>query len=437
MTDDTSIEQIPTTTPELTTDRLAALRDLIPEAFTEGKVDFDKLRAALGDVIDGRPERYSFTWAGKRDAIRLLQTPSSATLVPAPEESVNWDTTQHLFIEGDNLEVLKLLYKAYFGKVKLIYIDPPCNTGNDFVYPDDFTDPLGHYLAITGQKDAAGNLLTSNPETSGRYHSGWLNMMYPRLLLARQLLREDGAIFVSIDDNEIQNLRLLMNEIFGEENFVACIIWEKKFSPQNDDRYLTEVHDYIVLYAKNIGTWQPTLLERSDEQKAGYRNPDDDPKGPWASGDLTSKTKAKGHSYEIVSPTGKRHLPPTGRQWAPALETFRKMLQEGRIWFGNDGNNFPRAKVYLSEVQQGIVPITLWKHTEVGHNQEAKQEFNALLDRTEFETPKTVRLMKRILNISTTIQEADVVLDFFSGSAAMAHAVLEQNYTNGGNRRLL
>jgi adenine-specific DNA-methyltransferase len=217
-------EPVARTSADLAVDQVARLREIFPECVTEGKVDFDKLHAAVGDEVDSGPERYSLTWAGKRDAIRLLQTPSRATLVPCPKESVNFGETGHLFIEGDNLEVLKLLYKPYFGRVKMIYIDPPYNTGNDFIYPDNFADPLDTYLKLTGQKDAAGNLLTSNPETSGRYHSAWLSMMYPRLFVARQLLREDGVIFVSIDDHEVHNLRLLMNEVFGEENFLACIV---------------------------------------------------------------------------------------------------------------------------------------------------------------------------------------------------------------------
>ncbi|MGB3203860.1 MAG: site-specific DNA-methyltransferase, partial [Crinalium sp.] len=228
------IEKVKKASADITAEQLEQLMALFPEVFTEGKIDFGKLRATLGDIVDDRPERYSFTWAGKLEAIQILQTPSRATLKPEKSESVDFDTTQNLFIEGDNLEVLKLLRKSYDKQVKLIYIDPPYNTGNDFIYPDNYTDPLDNYLQVTGQKDSEGNLQTSNPETSGRYHSAWLSMMYPRLFLARQLLREDGVIFVSIDDREVYNLRLLMNEVFGEENFVACICWQKKYAPSND-----------------------------------------------------------------------------------------------------------------------------------------------------------------------------------------------------------
>ena len=261
---------VATTTPDLVAERVRQLQVLFPDAVTEGRIDFDKLRTALGAAVNGEPERYSFTWAGKRDAIRLLQIPSRATLVPAPDESVSWDETKHLFIEGDNLEVLKLLYKAYFGRVKMVYIDPPYNTGNDFVYPDKFADPLDTYLRITGQRDENGNGLTSNPETSGRYHSTWLSMMYPRLFVARQLLRDDGVIFVSIDDHEVNNLRVLMNEVFGEENYVENIIWRKKSGGGQQDVYFVTEHDYVVCYAKNKSLF--SIMEKAAAKSArGYK----------------------------------------------------------------------------------------------------------------------------------------------------------------------
>jgi adenine-specific DNA-methyltransferase len=249
-------------------------------------------------MVDTRQERYGFTWSGKRNATLLLQTPSYATLTPAEDESVNFESTQNLFIEGDNLEVLKLLYKSYSGRVKMIYIDPPYNTGNDFVYSDDFADPLERYLEVTGQKDTNGNLLTSNPDTSGRYHSAWLSMMYPRLYLARQLLKEDGAIFISIDDHEIANLRSIMNEVFGEENFVATIIWQKIFSPKNSARHFSEDHDYILVYTRNAEVWLPQPLPRTEEANARYSNPDNDPRGPWSSSDLSrvGGKRGTGHS---------------------------------------------------------------------------------------------------------------------------------------------
>lgn len=434
-------EPVARTSAALAEDQLARLKEIFPEYFSEGRVDFDKLRETLGEEIDSRPERYSFTWAGKRDAIRLLQTPSRATLIPCPKESVNFEETGNLFIEGDNLEVLKLLYKSYFGRVKMIYIDPPYNTGNDFIYPDNFADPLDTYLRLTGQKEANGNLLTSNPETSGRYHSAWLSMMYPRLFLARQFLREDGAIFVSIDDHEVQNLRLVMNEIFGEENFVATIIWQKVFGPKNTARHFSEDHDFIVCYAKNAATWTPTALPRTEEADARYENPDNDPRGPWSSSDLTARNYYSEGQYEVTSPGGKEFKPTIGAYWRVKEEKFKELDRDKRIWWGPDGKGMPRLKRFLSEVKQGIVPQTLWKYQDVGHTQEAKQE---LLKYVKFEhtdnvldTVKPPRLIKRMLQISTAATAGDIVLDFFAGSGTTAHGVLAQNNDDGGNRRFI
>jgi adenine-specific DNA-methyltransferase len=434
-------EPIQTETRSITEEQCARLRELFPEAFTEDKIDFEKLRAALGDLLDDGPERYQFTWAGKRDAIRLLQTPTRATLVPCREESVNFDQTQHLFIEGDNLEVLKLLYKAYFGRVKMIYIDPPYNTGNDFIYPDDYTDPLATYLQLTGQQDTEGNLLTSNPETSGRYHSAWLSMMYPRLFLARQLLQEDGVIFVSIDDHEVHNLRLLMNEVFGEENFIAAIIWQKYFSVKSTAKHFSATHEYILVYARNADLWVPELLPRTEEADSRYGNPDNDPRGSWTSGPLQARNYYSRGKYEVVSPTGKKFSPPTGTYWRVSKESFEALEKDNRIWWGEDGQNVPRLKRFLSEVKQGIVPDTLWEYKKAGHTQEAKEEFLRYIDFQHAEnvlnTLKPTRLLRRILQVGTDTNAGDVVMDFFSGSAATAHSVLSQNREDTGNRRFI
>ncbi|WP_167481727.1 site-specific DNA-methyltransferase [Leptospira congkakensis] len=431
-------QKLPLTSHNLTEDKLRILKEHFPQVFTEGNlIDWDKLRQSLGETIESEEtkERFGLNWPGKRNCFKAIQSPTTATLLPDRAASVDFDNTENLYIEGDNLEVLKLLQKSYLGKVKMIYIDPPYNTGNDFVYPDDYTESLKTYLEYTGQVDAKGRKFSNNTETTGRFHSQWLNMMYPRLFLARNLLREDGVIFISIDDTEVAHLRKVCDEIFGEENFVANVIWEKKFSPQNDEKYLSESHDHILLYSKMKDKWSPILLRRTEEQKAAYKNLDNDPRGPWTSGDLTSKTKAQGHSYCIESPNGNKHFPPEGRQWAPSQDTFNKMLLENKIWFGKSGENFPRAKQFLSEVQDGIVPVTLWMHEDVGHNQEAKQEFNAILNRLEFETPKPVRLMIRMMAISCSPN--DIVLDFFSGSATTAHAVLALNAEDGGNRKFI
>ena len=434
-------EHVAATSPNMAAELTERLRELVPEAFSEGKIDFTKLRATLGDLVDDRPERYVFSWAGKRDAIRLLQTPSRATLVPRPEESVNWDTTQHLFVEGDNLEVLKLLYKSYAGRVKMIYIDPPYNTGHDFIYPDNFADPLDTYLRLTGQADEEGNLLTSNPETSGRYHSAWLSMMYPRLFVARQLLREDGVILVSIDDNEVHNLRMLMNEVFGEENFIATVLWHKIFSPKNTARHFSEDHDYIVVYARNAELWQPNLLPRTDAANARYTNPDNDLRGPWTSSDLTARNYYSEGLYEVTSRSGRKYSPPRGRYWVVDKETFDELNTDNRIWWGHDGGNMPRLKRFLSEVKQGIVPQTYWSFHEVGHTQEAKKELNKYvpIEHTQnvLNTVKPTRLIQRMLQIATSKDDADIVLDFFAGSGPTLHAVLKQNHEDGGNRRCI
>jgi adenine-specific DNA-methyltransferase len=434
------IEKVEKASTDITAERLEELKALFPEVFAEGKVDFGKLRAVLGDIVDERPERYSFTWAGKRDAIQMLQTPSRGTLKPERSESVDFDTTQNLFIEGDNLEVLKLLRKSYDKQVKMIYIDPPYNTGNDFIYPDNYSDPLDTYLQLTGQKDSEGNLRTSNPETSGRYHSAWLSMMYPRLFLARQLLREDGVIFVSIDYHEVHNLQLLINELFGEENFVASIVWQKRTSP--DARAtLGSAHDSILVYSRSLESFKTVfrMLPLSEDRSLDYKNPDNDPKGAWASVDLTGQT---GHAtstqfYEITTPTGVKYRPPEGRCWAIAERTFEKLVAEGRIWFGKDGNARPRLKRYLSDAK-GMATWTWWTNQEVGHNQEATQELNELMEVGEvFDTPKPTRLIKRMLLIATNPCLNELVLDFFAGSCTTAQAVLELNHEDGGNRRFV
>ncbi|MDD3828539.1 MAG: site-specific DNA-methyltransferase, partial [Anaerolineae bacterium] len=358
------------------------------------------------------------------------------SLRPAPEESVNWDTTQHLFIEGENLEVLKLLYKAYFGRVKMIYIDPPYNTGNDFIYRDDYRQPRRAYLEKTGQIDAEGNVLTSNPEASGRYHSDWLTMMYPRLFLARQLLREDGVIWISIDDTEVSRLRLLCDEIFGEENFVATFIWEKRTTRENR-RVFSFNHDFIVCYARNSELFQASrnLLPLSEEVLQRYSNPDNDPRGDWQSVSLNAQA---GHAtpaqfYTITTPGGRSVEPPSGRCWSVTEDRLQELIADNRVWFGPDGNNIPRLKVFLDEAREGLTPHTLWKADEVGTNDSAKKALLELFSETAvFDTPKPVALLKRIVQISTS--DGDLVLDFFAGSSTTAQAALELNGDDGCNR---
>jgi adenine-specific DNA-methyltransferase len=424
------------TSPDIAAHQLAKLRQLFPEAFTEGTVDLDKLRATLGEGVASGPERFSFTWAGKSEAIALLQTPSRATLIPCPGESVDFGVTASAFIEGDNLEVLKLLFKPYFGRVKLTYIDPPYNTGQDFVYPDNYADPLRTYLQLTGQADAEGNLLTSNPETSGRYHSAWLSMMYPRLFLARQLLSDDGVICVSIDDHEVHHLRMLLNEVFGEENFVANIVWQKRYVSNVTAKFLSDMHDHIIVYARSIEDTAVQRLERTEEQLADYKNPDNDPRGPWRAQDLSASKPYKAGQYTITTPAGLEVTPPPGRYWRCNREQYEAWLADKRIWFGKEGTARPMLKAFLSEVQGGLTPNTWWSHDFAGHNKEATLEVKALFGgESPFDTAKPVKLLSRILELFSVSDS--LVLDFFAGSCTTAHAVLEANHRDGGNRRFI
>jgi adenine-specific DNA-methyltransferase len=418
------------------------LNALFPEAFTEGKLDFEVLKQLLGGNVEEREEKYGLNWHGKRRARQLALTPSTGTLRPCPEDSVDWDTTRNLMIEGDNLEVLKLLQKSYAGKVKLIYIDPPYNTGKDFVYPDDFQDNINNYLTLTGQVDGDGIKVASNTEASGRFHTDWLNMVYPRLKLARNLLTEDGVIFVSIDDNESPHLRLVFDEIFGGDNFVATAIWQKVYAPKSSAKHFSEDHDYVLVYAKNAEAWRPVLLTRTDEQNAVYKNPDNDPRGDWRPNNLAARNYYSKGTYSIRCPGGRVILgPPSGSYWRVSEEKFWQLDKDKRIWWGEDGNNVPAPKIFLSEVKDGRVPQTLWFYKDVGHNQESKRELLELLPMSSsdsvFETPKPTRLIRRILDLSTVFDEHDVVLDFFAGSGTTGHAVLAQNAADGGNRRFI
>lgn len=429
----------------ITADNITKLKSLFPEAFNENGIDFDVLKQLLGENVDEKEERYGLNWHGKRQARQLALTPSRGTLRPCKDESVDWDNTKNLMIEGDNLEVLKLLQKSYTGKVKLIYIDPPYNTGKDFVYPDNFQDNMKNYLEITGQTED-GARLSTNTETSGRYHTDWLNMIYPRLKLARNLLKEDGVIFISIDDAEVDNLKKVCSEIFGEENFVANIVWEKKYSPQNDATYFSDMHDHILVYAKqrknsknDSNGWNIDFLPRSDEQNAAYKNPDNDPRGVWKSVDLSVKTYSKANDYSITTPSGRIVTPPASRCWQVSEKRFAELCKENKIWFGENGNNVPSIKRFLTEVQDGVVPTTWWSYKECGHNQEAKQELKKLMEGESvfFDTPKPLRLLDRILHLATTNDKNSIILDFFAGSGTTAHATLNKNIADSGSRRYI
>ena len=484
---DVQVNQLDTESQNPESTREAQLKELFPEVVTEGTgaIDFDKLRELLGEHINTGKERYAFTWPGKHEAIRQSQTPSTATLRPLKEKSVDWDTTENLYIEGDNLEVLKLLQRSYHGQVDMIYIDPPYNTGNDFVYKDSFGDTIENYREQTGQEHA------SNPETNGRFHSNWLNMMYPRLRLARELLALTGVIFISIDDHESMNLRKAGDEIFGENCFVADIAWQRTYSPRNDAKGIPSEVEHILIWSKTP-SWSPNRLERTANMDAKYSNPDGDIEA-WTSSDAFSPDSASHQSmvYGIQHPfTGEYMYPPAGRHWALSqnqmLENMRawgeyhledlhderiraercgiseneirrdvkgialtrstkeskqyaqSIFNKGnwpRFYFTKEGMGGIRRKKYISEVA-GLLPTNLWYHTEVGHTDEAKKEIKRLFDgKMPFDTPKPSRLIRRMLDIAT--DKNSLVMDFFSGSATTADAVMQANQKDNGQRRYI
>ena len=443
--------------PDMTAQNIDRIAALFPNCITEmldeehstpekkvykRAVNFELLKQMLSpDVVDG-DEAYEFTWVGKKAAIVEANKPIRKTLRPCVAESKDWDNTENLYIEGDNLEVLKLLQESYLGKIKMIYIDPPYNTGNDFIYADDFMRSQEEENEQMGMYDEDENRLFKNTDTNGRFHSDWCSMIYSRLLLARNLLTDDGVIFISIDDGEVSNLSELCNEIFGEANFIADLIWQKKFSRANDATYFSTMHDHILCYCKanvlsNEKGWEIGLLPRGDEIPNGYSNPDNDPRGVWTSVILSAKSGSPSLLYEIETPSGRKVTPPSGRYWSCSKETFENWKADNRIWFGADGNGTPRKKTFLSEVQQGLRPNTILFQNEVGNNQEAKQETKALFDGIGvFDGPKPVRLLSTILQIANT-KEDSIILDFFSGSATTAHAVMQLNADDGGHRKFI
>lgn len=427
---------------DLVSENIEQLKALFPEAVTEGKIDFEVLKALLGEEVEKRETYYKFTWNGKEEARAYARIPSMGTLRPCVEESSGKDGTpgkfdsENLYIEGDNLEVLKLLQGPYHKKVKMIYIDPPYNTGKDFVYPDNYQDSLVNYKSITGQSDSEGKSTRANPETSGRYHTDWLNMMYPRLILARNLLTDDGVLFISIDDSEIANLRKVADDVFGEENFLADVIWERTYSPINLKKHFSPSHDYIVCYAKNITMAVCNGLQRSEDANERYSNPDNDPRGEWKSSDLSVGPAIPEKVYEIVTPSGRKVMPPNGYCWRLDKQRFQEYVNDNRIWFGATGNNVPSIKRFLSEVKQGITPMTIWKYTEVGHSQDAAQALKILFDdKAVFDYPKSVDLIKRAISLYSS--KDSIILDFFSGSSTTAHAVIQLNTEDGGQRHFI
>ena len=409
----------------------------------EHAIDFDKLRVELSKgIVEGQQERYQFTWPGKREAMRIANTPTNMTLRPDRESSVDFDNTGNLYIEGDNLEVLKLLREDYLGKVKMIYIDPPYNTGNDFVYEDDFSQTSGEFRGKSGMFDEDGNMILQNyevnSESNGRFHTDWLNMIYPRLKVARDLLTEDGVIFISIDDNEVENLRKVCDEVFGERNFIAQLIWERAFSPKNDARFVSNSHDYVLMFTRNIDSFVIGRLDRTAEANARYSNPDNDPRGVWMSSDISVKTYNAACDYPITTPSGKIIEPPAGRCWSLSKKAFFERLQDNRIWFGPNGDNTPRIKRFLSELKfDGMAPTSILFYKDVGHSQEGAQEVVSLFgDKGVFDGPKPVRLLQRLITLAN-LKDDSIVLDFFSGSATTAHALMKTNLEKGTDRKFI
>ena len=434
--------------PDVTAQNIDRIAALFPNCITEmldeehstpekkvykRAVNFELLKQMLSpDVVDG-DEAYEFTWVGKKAAIVEANKPIRKTLRPCKEESKDWDTTENLYIEGDNLEVLKLLQESYLGKVKMIYIDPPYNTGNDFIYADDFMRSQEEENEQMGMYDEDKNRLFKNTDTNGRFHSDWCSMIYSRLLLARNLLTDDGVIFISIDDNEQENLKKCCDEVFGGQNFVAQLVWERAYAPKNDARFISNSHDYVLMYARNLANFVIGRLPRTEEANARYQNPDNDPRGVWKPSDLSVKTYNAACDYPITTPSGRVIEPPAGRCWSLSKNVFLERLQDNRIYFGADGNSVPCMKRFLTELKyDGMAPTSIMFYKDVGHSQEGAKEVTKLLDAGAFDGPKPVRLLTRLLTLAN-LKDDSIVLDFFSGSATTAHAVMQMNADKGSH----
>jgi site-specific DNA-methyltransferase (adenine-specific) len=430
------LNKVPHETPNFTTEAASQLAELFPEIVADGKINLDALKTILDvDIEDGR-ERFGLTWPGKREAIRAAQTPTTATLVPDKQNSVNWDTTQNVFIEGDNLEVLKILQKHYFGEIKMIYIDPPYNTGNDFVYSDNYADSIGNYLEVTGQTDDGGKLST-NSESDGRFHSNWLNMMYPRLKLAKNLLRKDGLLFISIDESEVDLLTLVVKDIFGEHNIIGKFIWRRRqTSDSRNLSHFSQDHDYVLV----TGRTPNASLSGQDIDQEKYANPDSDPRGPWMSVDLSGLASASQRPnlhYDLIDPETNIHYPPNpNRGWSKSRESMQTLLAEGRILFPKSPTGRPREKKFLRDLRSSKTGISSLLGKELSTtNTEGAREVRDLLEGKVFDFPKPVQLLKTLITQGTNSDS--VVLDFFAGSGTTAHAVMALNAEDGGSRRCI
>ena len=431
---------------DMTAQNIEKIGSLFPNCITEtidengkGKkvINFELLKQMLSsDVIDGN-EVYEFTWVGKKASIVEANKPIRKTLRPCKEESVNWDNTENLYIEGDNLEVLKLLQESYLNKVKMIYIDPPYNTGNDFIYNDDFKMTSEEYAEEISELDEDGNRMFKNTDTNGRFHSDWCSMIYSRLMLARNLLSDDGVIFISIDDNEQANLKKCCDEIFGTQNFVAQLIWERAYAPKNDAKFISNSHDYVLMYAKNINNFVIGRLPRTAEANARYQNPDNDPRGAWKPSDLSVKTYNAACDYPITTPSGRVVEPPAGRCWSLSKNAFLERLQDNRIYFGVDGNSVPCMKRFLSELKfDGMAPTSIMFYKDVGHSQEGAKEVTNIMESGVFDGPKPVRLLLRLFTLAN-LKDNSIVMDFFSGSGTTAHALMQFNVEKEKNCKFI
>ena len=440
------MEKITANSPEaqsadLIAANIARLKALFPELVSEDKngaaINVDVLKALVGDAtVTDADEKYGLNWHGKRAARQLALTPSTGTLRPCPEESVDWNSTQNLMIEGDNLEVLKLLQKSYAGKVKLIYIDPPYNTGKDFVYPDNYQDNIKNYLELTGQIEG-GQKISSNTESSGRFHTDWLNMMYPRLKLAHLLLKDEGVIFVSIDDSELGNLLEFMNELFGEENFQANISWQKRYTRSNNTVDFTTVIEHLVVYSKK-DNFKVNLLERTKEADARYTNPDNDIRGPWKGASMLGPVTPQQRPalcYPIINPNTGQETLPTKNAWRRSKDEFDRLAKENRLYWGIDGKQpIPSIKMFLSEARE-ITPVNFWDYSYAGNTDDGTRDLSKLVEEKIFDNPKPVQLIQRVLEHAT--KKDSIVLDFFAGSGTTGHAVMAQNAVDSGSRRYI
>lgn len=439
------------TSPDLTDKNIAKIADLFPGVVTETLddegnprqcIDFDMLRQELSDhVVDGPQERYQLDWPGKRAASFAANAPIAKTLRPVREESVDFDTTKNLFIEGDNLDALKLLQESYLGKVKLIYIDPPYNTGNDFVYNDDFAETAEEYLSRSGQTDDSGAKLSANPESNGRFHSDWLSMLYPRLQLARNLLSDDGLIFISIDSGEFATLKLMCDEIFGVSNFVDVLVWQKKVSPSNDSQYFSNDHEQILVYARRKRPGVVGRLERTEQHNRYYTNPDSDSRGPWNSVAATSNKSADERPnlyYPIKNPkTGEEVWPSRRSSWKYSRESMQELIEDERLYWGSDGqSSVPRIKKFLTTAGR-VVPRNILGYKDYGSTQSGKADFREIMDDIPFDYPKPSRLLEGLLALSPDSGEPTIVLDFFAGSGTTAQAVLQKSAQDGVDRRFI